>query len=190
MKKNSKIYNMPKVKNSVVGRTSTLRGAFVQSVLPKGDTTIKEDELILHLDVLNMSKENICCAYCGGEFNSWDHINPLVSNKGPTGYINEMNNLLPCCSSCNSSKGSKNWKIWMESKNGKMSKIYNENPVEYMKRMSLIEKYTTIFPVTYNEKLAKLKNVKEWQELEKDLNVVLQRWQEQCEHILKNIIEK
>ena len=25
-------------------------------------------------------------------------------------------------------------------------------------------------------------------QLEKDLNVVLQRWQEQCEHILKNII--
>lgn len=189
MKENYKINNMPKVKNSVIGRSSTLRGAFVQSILPGGSTIINDEDLVKHLSVLNMTKETIRCAYCGGEFSSWDHINPLVLDKAPTGYLNEINNLLPCCSSCNSSKGNRNWEIWMNSKKGRMYKVYNENPVEHMNRIALIKEYTTRFKTVPHKKLAEVQNTKEWKELEEDLNLVLRRWQSMCEHISKDILE-
>ena len=173
------MYNMPNIKKSVVARTTTIRGAFVLSILSNinTDTKISEEDLNSHLKVLNMTKATICCAYCGGEFNSWDHINALVKDKAPSGYINEINNLIPSCSACNSSKGGKEWYEWMNAKKGRMKKIYDNDRKSYEKRIELIKEYTKQFPAKRNMKLANIKNLEEWINLEKNMNSVLKKWQ-------------
>ncbi|WP_374061759.1 HNH endonuclease [Salinibacterium sp. NK8237] len=55
----------------------------------------------------------VVCAYCGDPGTEWDHLRPLVVDKQPTGYISEIQNLVPACGKCNQSKGNKPWRIWM-----------------------------------------------------------------------------
>lgn len=54
-----------------------------------------------------MKRETIQYAYCGEQYKEWDHLNSLVENKRPTGYILEIHNLVPACGGCNQSKGNK-----------------------------------------------------------------------------------
>lgn len=72
-----------------------------------------EDEVREALEVLGMSESTVCCAYCGGPRTEWDHLNPLVRDKRPTGYVSEIHNLVPACGKCNQSKGSSSWETWM-----------------------------------------------------------------------------
>src|SRR3990167_924352 len=54
------------------------------------------------------------CHYCGGVANTWDHIVP--QKLGGRGFVD---NLVPCCQSCNSSKGCKpiyKWRQCLRSK--------------------------------------------------------------------------
>jgi hypothetical protein len=39
---------------------------------------------------------------------------PFVKDKRPTGYIDEIRNLVPSCGSCNQSKGGQDWKAWIQ----------------------------------------------------------------------------
>jgi endonuclease I len=51
------------------------------------------------------------------QFKAFNYLNkrPLVVDKKPTGYISEIQNLVPSCGKCNQSKGNKNWKLWITS---------------------------------------------------------------------------
>lgn len=94
-----------------MGRSSSITNSFVNGIIPCIEPSDRElDEA---LSVLNMNRENVCCAYCGDGHTEWDHLNPLIINKEPTGYISEIHNLVPACSKCNQSKGNRNWKEWM-----------------------------------------------------------------------------
>jgi hypothetical protein len=62
-----------------------------------------------------MNNDSFQCAYCGDTASEWDHLRPLVIDKKPTGYISEIQNLVPSCGKCNQSKGNKNWKLWITS---------------------------------------------------------------------------
>src|SRR6202035_186356 len=85
--------------------------AFFNAIIPVHAPT-PEDELKA-LALLEMSPEEICCAYCGDPHTEWDHLKPIIRKKKPTGYITEIANLVPACGKCNQSKGGYEWKLWM-----------------------------------------------------------------------------
>lgn len=95
----------------ITGRTSTITNSFVNSIIPVVHPT--QEEVRHALELLGMRDGNIECAYCGDACTEWDHLRPLVKNKKPTGFISEINNLVPACGKCNQSKGNKPWKDWM-----------------------------------------------------------------------------
>ena len=54
------------------------------------------------------------CVYCGEKQTSQDHFRPVVGHSGmPTGYCNDLWNVVPCCTCCNSSKGKKHWNVFL-----------------------------------------------------------------------------
>jgi len=52
--------------------------------------------------------------YCGAAATDWDHLRPLVRGKRPTGYVNEVRNLVPSCGPCNQSKSGSDWRRWID----------------------------------------------------------------------------
>jgi 5-methylcytosine-specific restriction endonuclease McrA len=54
------------------------------------------------------------CAYCRGQFETWDHVKPLAS-----GGKHCLANLRPACKSCNSSKGAEPLIVWMAMRGSK-----------------------------------------------------------------------
>lgn len=103
------LFAMPKPVR-ITGRSSSITNSFVNGVipvLPPSAADVREA-----LDVLEIGDE-VCCAYCGGVSSEWDHLRPLVVEKRPTGFVSEIQNLVPSCGKCNQSKGNKPWKSWM-----------------------------------------------------------------------------
>lgn len=96
----------------VTSRTSSVANGFVQAIIPSVEPTSEEvDEALAQL---GMTLGTIKCIYCGDRATDWDHLRPLVSGKRPTGYINEIRNLVPSCGPCNQSKSGSNWRDWMK----------------------------------------------------------------------------
>ena len=54
-----------------------------------------------------MDPDNVACAYCGNAMTEWDHLNPLVMDKQATGFITEIQNLVPACGKCNQTNGNR-----------------------------------------------------------------------------------
>lgn len=99
--------------DTIKSRTSTVAKSLATSVIPRIDPLDWELEIakkILRFD--NNGKP--LCTYCGKPATEWDHLNPLINKKKPTGYITEIANLVPCCRSCNGSKRGKPWREWLE----------------------------------------------------------------------------
>ncbi len=103
-------FQMPKP-ITILGRSSSITNAFINGIVPCVSPT--EDEVKHALELLGMNADTICCSYCGDTYTEWDHLNPLILNKKATGYISEINNLVPSCGKCNQSKGNKQWKDWI-----------------------------------------------------------------------------
>ncbi|WP_299425067.1 HNH endonuclease [Sphingomonas bacterium] len=95
----------------ITSRTSSVTNGFVQAIIPSEEPT--DDARAEALRVLGMDEESIRCVYCGGNATDWDHLRPLVSGKRPTGYFNEIRNLVPACGPCNQSKSGQEWRRWM-----------------------------------------------------------------------------
>lgn len=108
--KYAEAFKMPK-SVTIMARTSSITNSFVNGIIPC--IVPNEDEIRKTLLILGMDKDDVRCAYCGDKSTEWDHFRPLVKDKQPTGYITEINNLVPACGKCNQSKGNKNWKDWM-----------------------------------------------------------------------------
>lgn len=104
------LFKMPN-RVKITGRTSSITNSFVNGIIPIIKPT--EEEVKKALVELEMS-DGIRCAYCGGKYSEWDHFHPIVDDKKPSGYISEINNLVPCCSFCNSKKGNKDWREYMD----------------------------------------------------------------------------
>lgn len=73
----------------------------------------------------------------------WDHLNAIVRDKEPTGYITEISNLVPCCSICNSSKGNTKWSLWIKSERGKTPTARKKKILE--ERIKRLEEYEIKF---------------------------------------------
>ncbi len=129
-------FKMPK-RVKITGRTSTITNSFVSSIIP---VIAPSDEAIASaLSLLEMTPGNVDCAYCGDKSTEWDHLNPLVKDKKPTGYISEIENLVPCCGKCNQSKGNKQWRTWIVSE-AKLSPKTKGIP-DLDRRIDLLTKY-------------------------------------------------
>ena len=107
-----KVFKMP-VPMKITGRSSSITNAFVNSIIPIMHPS--ENDIKDSLELLGMTVETIECIYCGSKYTEWDHLRPLVLNKKPTGYISEIQNLVPSCGKCNQSKGNKEWLLWINS---------------------------------------------------------------------------
>ena len=94
----------------IMGRSSSITNSFVNGVIPV--IAPSAAEIRAALEVLGMV-DVVVCAYCGDASTEWDHLRPLVVAKRPTGYISEIQNLVPACGKCNQSKGNKRWDTWM-----------------------------------------------------------------------------
>jgi hypothetical protein len=70
---------------SVTGRSSSITNAFINAIIPVIEPTY--DEEIEALRILEISPEDIRCAYCGDKFTEWDHLRPIISNQEPTGRV-------------------------------------------------------------------------------------------------------
>jgi len=96
----------------ITGRTSTITNAFVNAIIPVVEPT--DDDILSVLRVLDIDAADVRCAYCGDPSTEWDHLEPIVSGKRPTGYISEIANLVPACGKCNQSKSGRHWREWIE----------------------------------------------------------------------------
>lgn len=104
-----RLFSMPNPVR-ITGRSSSITNSFVNGLIPV--VTPTSAEIRTSLEVLEML-DGVCCAYCGGVHSEWDHLRPLVVRKRPTGFISEIQNLVPACGKCNQSKGNKPWRTWM-----------------------------------------------------------------------------
>ena len=109
MKREKRQFLMP-TKSSLKSRSSTINNAFVISITP----FIVPDNSVLKDYYEELQIEPQQCGYCMrmGEGKTVDHINPLVIDSMPSGFITDINNLIPCCKDCNSKKGGKLFKKW------------------------------------------------------------------------------
>lgn len=97
---------------TIMSRTSSITNSFVQAIVP--DVKPDDEEIDEALSILGMTRSTIECIYCGSNATDWDHLRPFVAGKKPTGYVNEIRNMVPSCGPCNQSKSGKAWRIWME----------------------------------------------------------------------------
>ncbi len=121
------LFRMP-TPMKITGRSSSITNAFINSIIPVLPPS--EDDVKEALNVLKISKTDFQCVYCGDGATEWDHLRPLVKEQKPTGYISEIQNLVPSCGKCNQSKGNKNWFDWILSdapKSPKTREVENLN---------------------------------------------------------------
>ena len=133
-------FKMP-TKSTLRQRKSTIANAFAISITPYIKPTNKEIENLLELLKIDDGK----CVYCLGRATTTDHFRPLVEHSNPTGYISDVNNLVPCCSTCNSSKGKKKWDEWyLSEKNLNRLLSLGLTNIEINERYQILKKYSDI----------------------------------------------
>jgi len=98
---------------TIKARTSSITNAFYNGIIPVVEPTLVE--INTALKILGIDQNDVRCCYCGDVATEWDHLRPLIIDKKPTGYISEIDNLVPCCGKCNQSKRNKNWEEWINS---------------------------------------------------------------------------
>ena len=126
---------------TIMARSSSITNSFVNGIIPCIAPT--EDAIIAALSLLDMDESTVACAYCGDPMTEWDHLNPLVRNKRPTGYISEIHNLVPSCGKCNQSKGNKPWREWIVSEAKKSPR--SRGVPDLNKRIARLEAYERTF---------------------------------------------
>ena len=146
---------------TITGRISSVTNAFVNGVSPCIFPTHDEVERVLAL--LEMDADDVRCAYCGGEYTEWDHFRPLVVAKKPTGYISEINNLVPACGKCNQSKGNRYWRDWIVSDAKKSPKTRGvANLADLIARLENFEKQSKPIKMDFESVVGKSKWEEHW----------------------------
>jgi hypothetical protein len=115
-------------------RKTTISHAFASALSIPDEFEISQVSQAIRLLEQNPDYD-LFCAYCGKEAETWDHINAIVLNGEFSGNGHQINNLIPCCKTCNSKKGNKNWEEFLRKKN-------NQSPsVDLEKRIKRINDY-------------------------------------------------
>lgn len=133
-------------------RSSTISHAFASALSIADDYDVtKIDKAITILG--QNPDDDLLCAYCDSPAETWDHIKAVVVKTAYSGFGHQINNLLPCCKSCNSAKGNKDWKVYLELKG-----------LDTVERINFIEKYL-------NHNYTDTKNLLETDDFKEDLKV-------------------
>ena len=157
----NKIFKMPKT-GGITGRTSSITSAFVTAIIPTVPPS--EQEIQKSLEILNLSADDLRCAYCGDKATEWDHLRPIVSKKMPTGYLSDIYNLVPACGKCNQSKGNKNWKEWIVSSAKLSPKSRGTTDINNkIKMLDKYEKWKEVKSVNYGEMVGEELWKKHWE---------------------------
>lgn len=104
------VFRMP-TPVSVMGRSSSITNSFINGIIPCKYPS--DDDVTEALEILKLNPDDLRCSYCGDRATEWDHLRALISGQEPTGYISEIQNLVPACGKCNQSKGNTHWRTWM-----------------------------------------------------------------------------
>ncbi len=134
----------------ITSRASSVTNSFVQAIVPHIVPTPAEiDEA---LGVLEMTQHNRVCVYCGTPATDWDHLRPMVRGKRPTGFIDEIRNLVPSCGPCNQSKGASEWRKWMEGSARGSPKTRGVTDLqERIARLERFEQWGNVLPLPLRE---------------------------------------
>lgn len=160
-----KAFRMPAVQ-SMTSRKTSITNAFVSSIIPVVRPT--PEEIAEALAVLGMTPETVSCVYCGDKCNAWDHLQPLVVNRRPTGYISEIANLVPACQPCNSSKGNARWREWMAGKASQSPTTRGINDVQLrLARLEAYERWRQPTLVNFEAIVGQKVYAEYWQELDR-----------------------
>jgi hypothetical protein len=92
-------------------RRTTINHAFASAVAPSD--SYDEHTVATAMRSLGLDPNDLQCAYCGTDAETWDHVFATVKNSVFSGYGHRLGNLLPCCKPCNSRKGNKPWQAHM-----------------------------------------------------------------------------
>ncbi len=179
--------------NAIINRASTIRNSFVHAVIPTMIDDYKKEEIKnKFFKKYKESETDLECIYCGDKATSWDHFRPLVVDKKPTGYISDIYNFVPACSTCNSSKGNKKWDEWIEGKAKNCPKNRG------IKNLSGIKKNLEKFEEFTNKKTKNIKDQldikwEEYQQLIDGINGIVDKLkdaQKQADEIKKDILKE
>ncbi len=152
----------------ITSRVSSITNSFVQAIVPTVDFSLEDQKKALA--ILGMTLNNLSCAYCGAATTDWDHLRPLVKNKRPTGYISEIQNLVPSCGPCNQSKGASDWRTWiLGDARGSPASRKVANLKERIERLDHFEAWGDEAPISFE----KLVLEQTWKEYWDQLDVVL-----------------
>mgnify|MGYP002639929158 CR=1 FL=1 len=145
----SGLIRMPTPGN-IMGRSSSITNAFVNSIIPI--ITPTEDEVLTVLQILAIDPKHQTCVYCGDKSTEWDHLRPLVVNQKPTGFITEIANLVPACGKCNQSKGNMPWRNWIISSARLSPKSRGVTALDAkIMRLQKFEEWREIKPINFEE---------------------------------------
>jgi len=150
---------------SIMGRSSNITNSFINSIIPVNNPS--DSEVLEALCILKIDPNRQTCAYCGDPATEWDHLRPLVEHQRPTGYISEIENLVPACGKCNQSKGNKPWRIWITSDAPLSPKSRGiPNLLGKIKRLDAFEKWHNVEPVDFENMVESTLWAKHWQNLQ------------------------
>lgn len=151
--------------NGIIGRKSTITSEFVRALIPVLDPTVEEYNHAL--SILEQTEGELQCSYCGGIFSEWDHFQPVVKNRKPTGHISNIQNLVPSCGKCNQSKGNRHWKEWMF-RDAKLSPKSREvsDLDERSRKLELYEEWAVGAAINFEELLTEKELEQHWSNLE------------------------
>jgi len=174
------IFKMP-TPVSIMGRSSSITNSFINGIIPLIEPSDEEIEEVL--TIFNLSADNINCVYCGDNSTEWDHLFPLIKNKKFTGYISEIQNLVPACGKCNQSKGNTNWFDWMNG-NAKQSPFSRgiEDIDERIKRIRIFENWKKKTIIDFEELVGDAK----WKEYTKSYDLIIETMK-YCQSISNDI---
>ena len=97
-------------------RSGMVRSAMARALAPYDEHDATKYNLMIKL--LEQSDDDLRCVYCDEKASEWDHLEPVLKNKKPTGYGHTFGNLVPSCGACNKAKGAKDWKVILRKKAG------------------------------------------------------------------------
>ena len=96
-------------------RKTTINHAFA-SALSTADS-FNLEKINAAITILGQNPDNdLLCAYCDKQAETWDHIKAVVKDGKFSGHGHQISNLLPCCKDCNSKKGNKEWGTFLQEK--------------------------------------------------------------------------
>jgi len=145
----------------ITNRISSVTNGFVQAIIPISIPTVAETAEALA--ILGMTPNTMSCVYCGTSVTDWDHLQPLVRGKRPSGYLHEARNLVPSCGPCNQSKSGAHWRKWMLGKARGSPKTRGiQDLPRRIELLDSFEKWGNLSPLSFEEIIGREKWTQYW----------------------------